>query len=243
MIEPIDAYTVIAGRRISYQLVRSKRARRLRVTVKDAQVTVTLPTGVRVEEAEKLLQQNSAWLLRHLDAAPRRKAKDKTLPANVILLRGEATRIEVIEEAGRQARLKVEESAGRLIVRVPAGTRSTPRQLVAPWLRQRARVEVEAMVRRQATRMGVTVRSISIRDQRTRWGSCSSLGSLSFNWRLVMAPRAVLEYVVIHELAHRLQQNHSKAFWQVVARFYPDYKAARAWLRGNASLLRLEDTL
>jgi hypothetical protein len=211
--------------------------------VKDARVTVTLPAGVRVNEAEKMLQQHSAWLLKHLDAAPRHSAPARTLPVNIILLRGEATRLEVVQEIERRSRLRVEKKAGRLVVRVPAGTHEPPRRLIVPWLKQQARDEIETVVRRQAARMGVTYKAISIRDQRTRWGSCSNQGSLSFNWRLIMAPPAVLEYVVIHELAHRKQQNHSKAFWQVVAHYCPEYKTARAWLRANAPLLRLEDTI
>lgn len=243
MTESTEAIITIAGRRVPYRLVRSTRARRLRVSVKEGQVTVTLPQGVRAGEAERLLQQHAAWLLKHLDAPARRKKPAATLPADVILLRGEAHRIEVIQDHGRLARLRVEEKAGRLLVRVPPGTQAPPRQLVVPWLKAQARLSIEAAVRQQAARMGVTHKTISIRDQRTRWGSCSNQGSLSFNWRLVMAPPAVLAYVVVHELAHRRQQNHSKAFWQVVAHFYPDYKAARAWLRANSSLLRPEDTL
>lgn len=243
MTEPIEAIIILAGRRVPYSVVHSRRARRLRVSVKEGRVTVTLPQGVKVGEAERLLQQHAAWLLKHLDAPARRKKPVQTLPVDVILLHGEAHRIEVIEEPGRLARLRVEEKAGRLLVRVPAGMREPPRRLVVPWLKAQARASIEAAVKRQAARMGVTYKTISIRDQRTRWGSCSNQGSLSFNWRLVMAPPAVLEYVVVHELAHRKQQNHSKAFWQVVAQYDPDYKAARAWLRANSSLLRPEDTL
>lgn len=243
MTEPTEAIITISGRRVPYRVVRSTRARRLRVTVKEGQVTVTLPRGVRESEAERLLQQHGAWLLKHLDAPTRRKKPAQTLPADVILLRGTAHRIEVIEEPERLSRLRVEEKSGRLLVRVPPGTREPPRRLVVPWLKAQARLIIEASVRRQSACMSVTYKIISIRDQRTRWGSCSNQGSLSFNWRLVMAPPAVLEYVVVHELAHRRQQNHSKAFWQVVAQYYPDFKAARAWLRANASLLRPHDTL
>lgn len=239
----MEAIISISGRRVPYHIVRSLRARRLRITVKEGQVTVTLPKGVHMGEAERLLQQHSAWLLKHLDAPARRKKPVPTLPADVILLRGEATHIQVVEEPGRLTRLRVEEKGGRLVVRVPAGTREAPRRLVVPWLKAQARSCIEAAVRRQAVRMGVSYRSISIRDQRTRWGSCSSQGSLSFNWRLVMAQPAVLEYVVVHELAHRKQQNHSRAFWQVVVQYFPEYKSARAWLRANSALLRPDDTI
>lgn len=243
MTESVEAVITIAGRRVPYRLVRSKRARRLRVTVKEGRVTVTLPRGVQKGEAERMLQQHAVWLFKHLDEPVRRKKPAQTLPADVILLRGEAFHIQVEEEPGRLARIRVEEKVNRLLVRVPPGTGEPPRRLVVPWLKAQARTGIESAVRRQAARLGVTYEMVSIRDQRTRWGSCSNQGSLSFNWRLVMAPPAVLDYVVVHELAHRKQQNHSKDFWQVVAQYYPDYKAARAWLRANSSLLRPEDTL
>lgn len=85
--------------------------------------------------------------------------------------------------------------------------------------------------------MGVTYHRISIREQKTRWGSCSSAGNLNFNWRLIFAPEQVLDYVVIHELAHRKEMNHSKAFYQVVANVMPDYKKWQNWLRDNGQTL------
>ena len=78
---------------------------------------------------------------------------------------------------------------------------------------------------------------ISIREQKTRWGSCSSAGNLNFNWRLIFAPEEVLDYVVVHELAHRIEMNHSKAFYQIVAQVLPDYQASRKWLRDKGASL------
>lgn len=90
-----------------------------------------------------------------------------------------------------------------------------------------------------AARMGVTYNRIAIRDQKTRWGSCSSKGNLNFNWRLVLAPVPVLDYVVIHELAHRREMNHSARFWDIVREMMPDYQTHRRWLRDHGgSLLR-----
>ena len=85
--------------------------------------------------------------------------------------------------------------------------------------------------------MGISYNRISIREQKTRWGSCSSKGNLNFNWRLILAPETVLDYVVVHELAHRRQMNHSKAFYDIVAAVLPDYKEARRWLRDNGHTL------
>ena len=85
--------------------------------------------------------------------------------------------------------------------------------------------------------MGVTYGRISIREQKTRWGSCSSAGNLNFNWRLIFAPEEVLDYVVVHELAHRKEMNHSKAFYAVVESVLPDYKSSRRWLREHGDSL------
>ena len=85
--------------------------------------------------------------------------------------------------------------------------------------------------------MGVTYGRISIREQKTRWGSCSNKGNLNFNWRLILAPEEVLDYVVVHELAHRREMNHSKAFYAVVESMLPDYRRAQKWLRDNGQSL------
>ena len=87
------------------------------------------------------------------------------------------------------------------------------------------------IVEEEAPRLGVVVRRISVRDQRTRWGSCSARGTLSFNWRLVLAPHEVLDYVVVHELCHLREQNHSPRFWALVEELRPDYRAQKQWLK------------
>lgn len=92
-------------------------------------------------------------------------------------------------------------------------------------------------VRYYADRMQVTYGRISIREQKTRWGSCSGAGNLNFNWRLIFAPPAVLDYVVVHELAHRKEMNHSAAFYAIVAQILPDYRTSQKWLRENGHLL------
>ncbi len=101
---------------------------------------------------------------------------------------------------------------------------------LAAWYRGEARHEAGRVLAEEADRIGVSYRALAIRDQRTRWGSCSATGTLSFNWRLVIAPHAVLRYVVVHELCHRLRHDHSRAFWQLVAQHRPTHKDEKAWL-------------
>jgi len=105
------------------------------------------------------------------------------------------------------------------------------------WYRAQARVEVVRSVERQAPRLDVTYTRVSIRDQLTRWGSCSKGGALSFNWRLILAPPAILEYVVVHELCHRLHHDHSRDFWNAVAAARPTYAQERAWLAEHGAEL------
>ena len=159
--------------------------------------------------------------------------------------------------SARARRARIELPPGRLpLVVVPRGTSEREiRRLVghhADWIRRRqsqrvntltlrqigeaegrkeARAVITELAEAEALRLGVAYAGIQIRDQRTRWGSCSPSGTLTFNWRLALAPHAVLDYVVVHELCHLREANHGPGFWRLVERARPDYKAPRAWLR------------
>ena len=103
------------------------------------------------------------------------------------------------------------------------------------WYREQARIEAKRAVVREAGRLGVTYTRVTVRDQLTRWGSCSRAGALSFNWRLILAPPAILTYVVVHELCHRIHHDHSADFWAAVAAARPTYEGERAWLAEHGS--------
>lgn len=242
MTDTIEAITLISGRKVSYFIRQSNRAKRLRITVSSDGVMVTLPKGTRPAAAERFLQQNSDWLLAQLEKVDRMEKKARSLPQDVIYYRGVPTRITVIQEPGRVSRMRVDEEDGGLVVRVPVGTQAEPRVLAESWLKAQARAELETMLRQQAARMKVSPKKLTIRDQRTRWGSCSTRGTISLSWRLLLAPPQVMQYVVIHELAHLVQPNHSPAFWQVVTRYAPDWKTSRAWLHKHARQLRPDNS-
>ena len=99
--------------------------------------------------------------------------------------------------------------------------------------RKQAAEVIKARCRYYAPVMGVSYGTVTIREQKTRWGSCSTKGNLNFNWKLVLMPPEILDYVVVHELAHRIQMNHSAAFWAEVGKILPDYKERRRWLKVN----------
>jgi predicted metal-dependent hydrolase len=108
--------------------------------------------------------------------------------------------------------------------------RTPPVASVDAWYREQARTEITRVVEYEAARLGVEITRLTIRDQRTRWGSCTRGGALSFNWRLVLTPQAILTYVVVHELCHRIRHDHSPEFWTLVAEARPTYEAERRWL-------------
>lgn len=151
-----------------------------------------------------------------------------------LLLRGVDTPVNVLH-FGTAAGC-VMHVGGQLRVRLPYRARQEPETalpLIVAWLREEARHDVVARVAVRAPQLGVSPGPVRIGDQRTRWASCSGTGTLSFSWRLVLAPPPVLDYVVVHELAHLLHPHHQTAFWACVCRFCPDYYQHKRWLREN----------
>lgn len=152
---------------------------------------------------------------------------------------GEPARLTVPPRMARAEIERVLEEQGPWIA--AQRRRQVPRLDLPPVTERRARARVRALVtalaEEEAPRIGVRYERIRIAGQRTRWGSCSARGTLSFNWRLALAPLEVTDYVVVHELCHLRQRNHSRAFWALVEQHRPGYRAPRAWLREHGSEL------
>jgi len=206
---------------VAVTLRRSARARRLslRVSGVDGKVTLTMPRGTSTAEALGFARSREDWLRRTLAAQPDRV---DVAPGAALPVEGEMRRI--VPGVGRQVRL----GADQLHVPGPVATLA-PR--LHAWLRARARERLTAASDIHAARLGLGYSRLTLRDTRSRWGSCSARGGLSYSWRLILAPADVLDYVAAHEVAHLAEMNHSPAFWAVVARLRPDYEAPRAWLR------------
>jgi predicted metal-dependent hydrolase len=187
---------------------------------------------VPLREIERALKERSSWLLRHahlLDPAPAPPLADGAL---LPLLDGE---IELGLALSSRASWRFREDDARLTVYAPSADGID--HAVGEWYRAMARRFLGEMVLTRAPQVGVDVPALTIRDTRSRWGSCSSSGRVNLSWRLVMAPREVADYVVVHELAHLREMNHSKAFWDVVASVAPGYDAPRQWLKSRGDEL------
>lgn len=219
---------------VALTLRRSARARRfsLRVSRVDGAVVLTLPTRAPLAEALAFAEAQSGWLRATLAQmpAPRRPAFGQHLPfeGQELLLEAAALRAPRIE-------------GGRLLM--PPGEERLGARLEA-FYRHCARIRLQAATELHATALGRPFRRITLRDTRSRWGSCAPDGSLSYSWRLIMAPPEVLDYVAAHEVAHLAEMNHSPAFWAVVARLCPGHAEPRAWLKrhgGTLQAIRLRD--
>ena len=228
---------VLAGRTVPYTLTISQRARLPRLIVApDTGLRVVAPQGYDRNHLRSFILRRQNWILKHLDcfaALPAAPDADTPLPEQIVFLGAvHAVRVAIIP--GRRAAVVHEGQA--FAITVPEAALARP--ALEAWLRAAARFAIAAQVAARGAEMGLAYGRLAIRDQQTRWGSCSRAGNLNFNWRLVLAPSAILDYVVVHELAHRVEMNHSARFWRVVARYCPAYNEHRAWLRTQGAALR-----
>lgn len=232
------AEITLGDRRIPYQVIRSTRASTVRLRVSPGEgLTVVVPPGVHPREVPPLLQAKAAWVLKHwskLQAAPASPASSELRSGDLLLYRGRTCPLKIHTTPFHPA-------VGTLpLVRLgpgvieiwtgPAGAAGLRQHLLA-WYRREAQRIIPDRVAALASALGYRYGRITIRDQRTRWGSCSARGNLNFNWRLVMAPPEVLDYVSLHELCHLQELNHSPRFWRLVGRVCPQYQTYRLWLR------------
>ncbi len=206
-------------------LRRSARARRisLRVSALDGRVTLTLPPKVRDREALAFAEEKAGWIRSHLAKHP----PPVTVQIGAVVpVEGRNRR--VVAASGRGITLSDAEVA------VPP---ASPGRSLQRYLKELARDRLAEASDRYAERLGRPYTRLTIRDTRSRWGSCTADGGLMYSWRLIMAPPGVLHYVAAHEVAHLSEMNHSPAFWAQVGRLYGDYAAPREWLKTSGSVL------
>jgi predicted metal-dependent hydrolase len=215
---------------VVYQVRRSDRARRVRVTVDPARgVEVVLPRRAPEREAAAAIRELRPWIERRVaELAGARAAvqeRGDTVPylGQTLALRGDPGRSRVIRRGD--------------VLFVPDGSARNP--ALERWYRRAARSEIEPRLKRACALAGTSYSSLTIRGQRTRWASCSRTGTMSFNWRLLLAPEAVLDYVVWHEVCHLEVMDHSPRFWGLLAARSPGYRDQKRWLRANGATLVL----
>ncbi|HWD64931.1 MAG TPA: SprT family zinc-dependent metalloprotease [Solirubrobacteraceae bacterium] len=215
---------------IPYSVRRSDRARRIRVNVDAVRgVELVLPRRATEREAQAAIRELSPWIERRWQEVGRARA--------ALAARGNTVPYldQVLSLVSQPGRLRVHRRGDTLLV--PDGDGAKP--AIERWYRRTAREEIAERLDRACEVTGTLYTGLTIRGQRTRWASCSRTGAMSFNWRLLLAPEPVLDYVVWHEVCHLQVMDHSPRFWRLVARYCPDHRRHSAWLRRHGATLVL----
>ena len=226
---PADTLTV-GNRDLPLRLVRHPRARRyLLRLLPDATIRLTVPRGGSIGEARRFAVSQTAWLEQQLEKLAQRPPRAPGWSiGTAVLFRGILQPI----EAGDPGTVRLDTQL------IKVGDATNLRPPIEKQLHQLAARELPPRVWELAKLHGLTVQRVTVRNQKSRWGSCSRRGTISLNWRLIQTPELVRDYIILHELMHLRQMNHSDRFWQEVAGVCPNYPAAEQWLKEHARLLR-----
>lgn len=224
MTETVDLD--LGGRSVQVAVKRSALARRISLRIDPARGAVLmLPVKARLAEGERFLLAHRVWLAERL----------ARLPGPVALGDGASVPLLGVPHPVRHvpgARRGVWVEGGEILV---SGLPEHVGRRTADFLKSEAKRLIAPRAQDMAARLGRKTGRITVKDTRSRWGSCSSAGDLAFSWRLVLAPEQILDYVVAHEVAHLVQMNHSPAFWAVVESLVGDHRPARRWLKVNGA--------
>jgi predicted metal-dependent hydrolase len=211
---------------------RHRQARRytLRIQAATRDVVLTIPPRGTLKEARDFAQKHGGWIAARLGRLPEAAPFDHGV---VVPLRGVPHRI--VHRNGVRGTVWAETAAGGDRLLCVAGHAVHVRRRIGDFLRREAKRDLETASLRFAADLGVAVRRVVVRDQSSRWGSCSTTGVLSYSWRLILTPSFVLNYLAAHEVAHLVEMNHSPRFWRIVRRVCPDHERAKAWLDAHGS--------
>ena len=229
---------ILNGLTVPYAVKRSFRAKHARLEVRAATgLTVVIPGSYNINDISALLRKKERWILdklaKYVKGHPITEEKEPK-SGNFIPYLGRHLKVVTLHNTGTAVSVRLEKN--RLLVNL---NRQNGRlNLVLEWwYRQQAEELIKKRVDDLCPRLGVTYVRLTVRAARTRWGSCSQKGIINFNWKLMMAPEPVIDYVIIHELAHLKEMNHSKNFWKLVAEHCPKWRNHRKWLKAHEAEL------
>ncbi len=225
--------------RLSYHLIRSeKRRKTISLHIKeDGRIVIYTPYHTPKWEIEKFIKEKKSWIIEKISEKEKRiKEVEKTFhPGEKFLYLGEWYPLEMQEPRSKEPALKL--VFGKFILNHDHVEEA--RDLFANWYKKEAKEKIKERVDYYSNRFQLFPEGIKITSARSRWGSCSRDNRLSFSWRVIMASLAVIDYILIHELVHIREKNHSKKFWNYLESVLPDYRKHRRWLRENGHLLQL----
>ncbi|MFB3851586.1 MAG: M48 family metallopeptidase [Acidobacteriota bacterium] len=230
---------LLNNQKITYTVIRNNRAYKiwLRIDEEDGLVVV-LPKGRKITGIPKIIRKHKEWVL---TALQKREERLKNAPpplgsSKIVVYRGRKVDLKIKNVACPKPKVKLENNSINVIM--PKDSDLSVKEVLSDWLKERALLFFSRRVEYFAGKLGLKFGCICVRDQKTRWGSCSSKGALSFNWRLLFAPPEILDYVVVHEVCHLKYHDHSNRFWHLVSSIFPNYQKSRMWLKENGLTLK-----
>ena len=224
---------------LTYQIVRSARRKKLTITVeRDRTVIVHAPEDTSEEAIRRVVDSKRQWLFDKVNHP--QKYQDRPHPPGKEVVNGES-----VPYLGREYRVEIANTASGGVefsrrVLIPAAQQVKRREVLKDWYVSRATETILSRVIRHASELGVELGEAKIVDNRYRWGSCTVKDNVNFNWRLIKAPMFVIDYVIVHELAHLMESNHTPRFWNIVRARVPSTEKAKAWLKEYGQLLEEE---
>ena len=224
--------TTLGNRKISYLLKRSTTAKLIWLNIKrQTGLTVTIPQNYKVRYLQEYLELNTEWILRNLDkycSEPAEPSAKDVRPAHTISYLGKNMKVMQKHNGSRLTNVKLQQN--KIIISLGLAKQNLSCSELEHWLKAQATKLIKEKVKYFSGLMSLEYNRVVIRDQKSRWGSCSCRKNLNFNWRLIMAPEPVLDYVIIHELCHLKDMSHSKSFWSIVEEYCPKWHEYRDWL-------------
>lgn len=219
---------------ISYTHKTHPRSRSIKIKIEaSGEVVVVTPNRISSRAVESFVEQQTAWIEQHLAKINLKKKVSET--DDSVALFGKVYQKKIVNKPTIPRGVSV--GSRQLIINVPspelpaAELKTKVQTYITRFLKNTAEQYIVPRTHQLAKHMGISFGTITLRQQKSRWGSCSSQGNLNFNWRLIHAPTEVIDYVIIHELAHRRHMDHSTAFWNLVSHYDPAYKEHRGWLK------------
>ncbi|MEM4662802.1 MAG: SprT family zinc-dependent metalloprotease [Candidatus Diapherotrites archaeon] len=231
-------YMYLGQENVKCKMVRSQRSRHVALHITPEgflEVKIPAQVIVPISDVWKFVKEKEGWILRSINKMKKISEEAKAKEGYILFL-GREVPLEIIES--KRKRAVARPHAGKLLVEINKDSKESMREAIIKFYKKHAKEIIGKIVHRKALEMGVSFQKISLRSQKSRWGSCSSKRTLSFNFCLIGAPQEVIEYVVVHELAHLVHRNHSKAFWALVQKHCQNYNQHRKWLNKNGLLLK-----
>jgi len=230
--------TTLDGQTISYTVKRSANAKHIRLEVRsETGLTVVIPNSYDARYIPDLLEAKREWILSKLakyGQFPSHKIENELKSGDTLPYLGRDLEVVKRQNHGSGDSVRLERNKLIVVLRAENGRLDL---VLEQWYRMQAAELIREKAEKAGARLGLTYNRVIIRGQKTRWGSCSHKGNLSFNWKLIMAPEPVIDYVIIHELAHLKEMNHTKRFWRLVAEHCPRWREHKKWLKDHETEL------